>query len=105
MSKLVLTEGGLLVTDMVVKTKVAPVCHLARNTPYGRKDMYIAWSDKVEKFLGIPFAALMRENQEKVYKCDWDSVKKEVGTLRGKLADIQNMSFWKRLKFLFTQRL
>lgn len=83
---------------------------------HSKEEGYIAMNPKIDEILGKYIKVLVKEKEaaeigrdcEKELKETIHSEllesRKEVGRLKGQLYDINNTSFWKRLKYLFTGR-
>ena len=76
-----------------VQTRVATVFHICA---IGKKDVYVAYSEEVERLLGIPIRCIVKEKTVAVA---------ESNRYQSRLRMISGMSTWKRLVFLFTKKL
>lgn len=90
---IVATDGAVLDIEHAVTEHIAPVYHICRT---GRQDLYVAYSKQVEELLGIPIRLLVEEKE---------SARGETRRLQERLWMVAGLSFWLRLKFLFTKRL
>lgn len=113
--------GEILLTDTYVK-HVVPVKRLFKRfyndmTKETTSELtYIAISPVVEELLEGYIHVLVHEKEAAEADRDYEKrrkeenyselleSRKEVGRLKGQLYDINNTSFWKRLKYLFTGR-
>lgn len=76
-----------------VQTKIATVFQICE---IGKRDVYVAYSEEVEKLLGIPIRCILKEKNNALA---------ESKRYRSRLWAIHGMSFWNRFVFLFTKKL
>lgn len=90
-----------------VHTRTVPIFEMFG---LGRDDGYIAYSEEVEKLLGIPIRTLVadlvtRKRLVSEAQRELDSAQKYYRQLYSRLTALRNANLWQRIKFVFTREL
>lgn len=92
---------AMMLVDNAPLVEYAPVIHLCGA---GRDDVFVAYTKDVEELLGIPIRTILSEND--CLSQSLEAIKSKCFSYEGKFHRItQMMTFWQRLKFLFTNDL
>lgn len=68
------------------------------------KEICIGIPKEIQGILGLPFSDFNRlENNLKVFRTENKKIRQELNSVTSELDEFKTMSFWKRLKFLFTK--
>ena len=99
LSKMVMLPDGTVIPEQYAQHKIVKVHNISHHLNGITKDLYIAWSPKVEEAIGVPLS-LMNELQSKN-----NLLTQQNENLQARIECATNASFITRLRFLFLGKL